>query len=95
MESSFQRPGFFSEVIRVWDLIIGQNGVFGMDTHVLEAWKPNVVMEQNLMESSFQRPGIFSEVLRGWDLSFVQDRAFEMDIHLLEAGKPNVVMEPP
>ena len=53
MEDSFERLGFFSLVLRVWDLAFGPDGAFGMDIHVLEAWAPNRVIEQNLMEDSF------------------------------------------
>ena len=35
------------------DLTFGPDGAFGMDMHVLEAWTPNRVIEQNLMEDSF------------------------------------------
>ena len=35
------------------ELKIGLVCEFGMDIHVLEAWTPNRVMEQNLMEDSF------------------------------------------
>ena len=60
----------FSHVLRVWDLTIGPDGAFGiMDINWLEASKPNVVMEKNLMEGSFWRPGFFSHVLRVWDMT--------------------------
>ena len=49
MEDSFERLGFFSLILRVWDLAFGPDGAFGMDIHVLEAWTPNLVMEQNLI----------------------------------------------
>ena len=51
----------------------------------LEAWKPNVVMEQNLMESSFWRPGFFFGALRVWDLKISPDGAFGMYIHCTQA----------
>ena len=44
MESSFLRPGFLSQVLKVWDLTFGPDGVFGMDSiykklgHKIESW---------------------------------------------------------
>ena len=38
------RPGFLSQVLRVWDLTFGPDGVFGMDSiykklgHKIESW---------------------------------------------------------
>ena len=66
---------------------------FGMDIHWLVAWKPNIVMEQNLMEGSFYRPDFFSHVIRDWDLTVGPDGAFWMNIHWLKAWKQNIVME--
>ena len=92
MDGSFQRLGFFSPVLRVWDLTIGPDGAFGMDIHWLVAWKPNIVMEQNLMEGSFYRPDFFSHVMIVWDLTVGPNGAFGMNIHWLEAWKQNIVM---
>ena len=61
-----------------------------MDINCLEAWKPNVVMEQGIMEGSLQRPGFFSRV---WDLTIGPDGAFGIVILWLEAQKPIIDME--
>ena len=53
MDGSFYRLGFFSPVLRVWDLTIGPDSAFGMDIPWLEARKTYIVIEQHLMEGSF------------------------------------------